>query len=113
MNAIGLMSGGTSGSGPLANAALLGMKGGMYHALDDNTTSGIQNPLMGGKMADEIIRIQMPSRILVLRNIATLEDLRDNRSFCDFYSDIMDKCSLYGKVLEIKIPRPIWHDRTE
>ncbi len=25
----------------------------------------------------------------------------------------MDRCSLYGKVLEIKIPRPIWQDRTD
>lgn len=40
MNAIGLMSGMTSG-GPLANAALFGMKGGNYHSLDDNTTAGI------------------------------------------------------------------------
>ena len=41
MNAIGLMTGVGVGGGPLANAALLGMKGGVYHALDDNTTSGI------------------------------------------------------------------------
>jgi len=25
----------------------------------------------------------------------------------------MDKCSLYGKVMEIKVPRPVWVDRTE
>ena len=55
----------------------------------------------------------MPSRILVIRNIATLADTKDDNSFSDLYSDIMDKCSIFGKVLEIKIPRPQWVDRTE
>jgi hypothetical protein len=68
---------------------------------------------MGGKMADEIIKVQTPSRILVLRNIASLEVTKNDSVFSDLYSDIMDKCSAYGKVMEIKIPRPIWVDRTE
>ena len=68
---------------------------------------------MGGKMADEIVPIQPPSRVLILKNIATLYDTKNENTFCDFYSDIMDKCSQYGKVLELKIIRPIWHDRTE
>lgn len=59
------------------------------------------------------MRIQTPSRVLLLRNIASFEDTKDDISFADLYSDIMDKCSQYGKVLEIKIPRPIWVDRTE
>ena len=47
---------------------------------------------MGGKMADEILVIQGPSRVLILRNIATLTDTRTDHNFIDFYSDIMDKC---------------------
>jgi hypothetical protein len=71
------------------------------------------NPLMGGKMADELVRIQLPSRILILRNIASLLDTKDDACMSDLYSDIMDKCSIFGKVLDIKIPRPQWVDRTE
>ena len=52
MNALGIMSS-MSGS----NAAILGLKGSMYHPLDDNSTQGIQNPLMGGKMADELVKV--------------------------------------------------------
>lgn len=46
-----------------------------------------------------------------MRNIATLLDTKDDNSYSDLYSDIMDKCSTYGKVLEIKTPRPIWVGR--
>jgi hypothetical protein len=84
-----------------------------YHALDDHSTQGIQNPLMGGKMAEELLMIYCPSRILRLSNIATLMDTKDNNTFTDLYSDIMDMCSKYGKVMEIKIPRPLWVDRIE
>jgi|APCry1669190288_1035285.scaffolds.fasta_scaffold41665_2 hypothetical protein len=80
---------------------------------DETATAGIQNPLMGGKMAEEMIQVQLPSRILVIRNIATLMDTKDDNSFSDLYSDVMDKCSIFGKVLTIKIPRPVWVDRSE
>ena len=80
---------------------------------DESSTLGIMNPLMGGKMGDELIRIQLPSRILALRNIATLLDTKDDNGYTDLYSDIYDKCSIFGKVLDIKIPRPVWIDRTE
>eukprot|EP00350_Pseudokeronopsis_sp_OXSARD2_P001732 CAMPEP_0170543828 /NCGR_PEP_ID=MMETSP0211-20121228/2810_1 /TAXON_ID=311385 /ORGANISM="Pseudokeronopsis sp., Strain OXSARD2" /LENGTH=46 /DNA_ID= /DNA_START= /DNA_END= /DNA_ORIENTATION= len=32
----------------------------------------------------------------------------DDNSFSDLYSDVMDMCMQCGKVMEIKIPRPIW-----
>ena len=44
-------------------------------------------------MADEILRIQPPTRVLSLRNIVTLKDSKDVSVFSDLYSDIMDKCS--------------------
>lgn len=64
-------------------------------------------------MADELIQVTMPSRVLIIRNIATLADTKDDSNFSDLYSDVMDKCSLFGKVLEIKVPRPTWVDRRE
>lgn len=49
----------------------------------------------------------------MVKNIATLAETKDDLGFSDLYSDLYDKCSLFGKVLEIKIPRPTWVDRTE
>ena len=43
----------------------------------------------------------------------TLLDVKDDTSFSDIYSDIYDKCSIFGKVLDIKVPRPRWVDRSE
>ena len=113
MNALGLMSQINSIQfGDPKNphsSALLQLKG----ISDESGTAGIQNPLMGGKMAEQLIKVQLPSRILIIRNIASLIDTKDDVSFTDLYSDVMDKCSIFGKVLAIKIPRPIWVDRKD
>lgn len=53
MSALGLMTPGSA-----TTSTLLGVKGAltnMYHPLDDTSTQGIQNPLMGGQMANEIL----------------------------------------------------------
>ena len=110
MNALGLMthlSGASTNNPAVAAAALNPFRPSTYHALDDTTTQGIQNPLMGGKMAEKIVRVQEPTRVLVVRNIATVVDTKEDSAFSDLYSDVMDKCSLYGKVLEIRIPRAV------
>ncbi len=113
MNALGLMSQINSiqfGDPKSAHSsALLQLKG----ISDESGTAGIQNPLMGGKMAESLIKVQLPSRILIIRNIASLLDTKDDVGFTDLYSDVMDKCSIFGKVLAIKIPRPIWVDRKD
>lgn len=51
---------------------LMGMKLSNIQSELEGATQGIQNPLMGGKMADELIRICLPSRVLAIRNISTL-----------------------------------------
>jgi hypothetical protein len=96
-----------------SNPTLMNLKLNQFQGEIEGATLGIQNPLMGGKMAEELIQVAMPSRILVIRNIATLVDTKDDSNFSDLYSDVMDKCSLFGKVLDIKIPRPVWVDRRE
>jgi hypothetical protein len=57
LSALGLVG---PAAGVTTTSTLLGMKGAltnMYHPLDDNTTQGIQNPLMGGMMAEEILQV--------------------------------------------------------
>eukprot|EP00352_Strombidinopsis_acuminata_P001221 CAMPEP_0176344970 /NCGR_PEP_ID=MMETSP0126-20121128/5101_1 /TAXON_ID=141414 ORGANISM="Strombidinopsis acuminatum, Strain SPMC142" /NCGR_SAMPLE_ID=MMETSP0126 /ASSEMBLY_ACC=CAM_ASM_000229 /LENGTH=78 /DNA_ID=CAMNT_0017691701 /DNA_START=262 /DNA_END=498 /DNA_ORIENTATION=+ len=67
-----------------------------YHSLDDPSTQGIQNPLMGGKITEETFKVCMPSEILLLTGIAEFETTKNDDVFCDLYSDIVDKCSEYG-----------------
>ena len=55
----------------------------------------------------------MPSRFIRIDNIATFESTQDADNFKNLYSDVWDKAADYGSVLSIKIPRPIFVDRTE
>ena len=58
-------------------------------------------------------QVFLPSNILRLDNIATFESTQDTDDFKNLYSDIWDKCSEYGQVAQILIPRPIFEDHTE
>ncbi|KAF4970284.1 hypothetical protein FZEAL_10069 [Fusarium zealandicum] len=42
------------------------------------------------------------SRVLQLLNMVTPEELLDN----DDYEDVQEECSKYGKILDVKVPRP-------
>lgn len=53
-----------------------------------------------------------PSRCLVLKGIADFASCCKNEQFANLYSDMWDECSNYGPVIQIKIPRPIFVDRT-
>jgi len=59
MSALGLMTNpnATQMLGLGGGAAGNMMMGTSYHALDDNSTQGITNPLMGGQMATELIKV--------------------------------------------------------
>ena len=58
-------------------------------------------------------QISLPSRFLRVDNIATFENTQDLDDFKNLFSDVWDKSSEYGVVLGLKIPRPIFVDRTE
>ena len=55
----------------------------------------------------------MPSRFLRIDNIATFENTHDLDAFKNLFSDVWDKAAEHGSVLSVKIPRPIFVDRTE
>jgi len=57
--------------------------------------------------------ISLPSRFLRIDNIATFENTQDLEDFKNLFSDVWDKASEFGTVLGLKIPRPIFVDRTE
>ncbi|KAF2436682.1 hypothetical protein EJ08DRAFT_624338 [Tothia fuscella] len=45
-------------------------------------------------------------RVLQLMNMVTAEELMDSSEYEDIKLDIQEECEKYGKVLELKIPRP-------
>jgi len=45
-------------------------------------------------------------RVLELMNMVTPEELMDNLEYEDIKLDVQEECEKYGKVLDIKIPRP-------
>ncbi|CBF71237.1 splicing factor u2af large subunit [Aspergillus nidulans FGSC A4] len=46
------------------------------------------------------------SRVLQLLNMVTPEELMDNEDYEEICDDVRDECSKFGRVLELKIPRP-------
>ncbi|KAF2836231.1 hypothetical protein M501DRAFT_987405 [Patellaria atrata CBS 101060] len=46
------------------------------------------------------------SRVIQLMNMVTMEELMDGEEYEDILQDVQDECGKYGKILEIKVPRP-------
>ncbi|KAJ7583286.1 hypothetical protein C8J56DRAFT_953563 [Mycena floridula] len=53
------------------------------------------------------------ARILLMLNMVTPEDLVDDQEFGDLYEDIMEECSSFGKVEDLRIPRPVKKDKSK
>jgi splicing factor U2AF 65 kDa subunit len=47
------------------------------------------------------------SRVLVLHNMVTAEDLMDADEYDDILQDVKEECDRFGKVLDLQIPRPL------
>ncbi|OAQ99305.1 hypothetical protein LLEC1_00725 [Akanthomyces lecanii] len=47
-----------------------------------------------------------PTRVLQLLNMVTAEELLDNDDYEEICDDVRGECSKYGKLLDIKVPRP-------
>ncbi|KAI5288061.1 hypothetical protein KEM55_009185, partial [Ascosphaera atra] len=45
-------------------------------------------------------------RVVQLLNMVTAEELMDNQDYEEICEDVEEECSKYGKILEIKVPRP-------
>jgi splicing factor U2AF 65 kDa subunit len=47
------------------------------------------------------------SRVLILLNMVTGDDLMDADEYDDILQDVKEECDQYGKVLDLQIPRPL------
>lgn len=46
------------------------------------------------------------TRVLMLLNMVTIEELNDADNYREIYDDVKDECIKYGNIIEMKIPRP-------
>lgn len=49
----------------------------------------------------------VPTRVMQMLNMVTMDDLIDNQDYEDLLEDIKDECGKYGSVVDVKIPRPV------
>jgi splicing factor U2AF subunit len=52
------------------------------------------------------------SRILLMLNMVTPEDLHEDDEYGDLYDDVKLECSKYGDLDDLRIPRPVKKDKT-
>ncbi|KAK7061074.1 hypothetical protein VNI00_000809 [Paramarasmius palmivorus] len=83
-----------------------------------DTPGLIPNPDIPYDEMPEIPRPIMPAgessgdaRILLMLNMVTPDDLIDDNEYGDLYEDVKEECSNYGKVEDLRIPRPIKKDK--
>ena len=67
----------------------------------------LPRPIMpaGGEMGD--------TRILMMLNMVTPEDLTDDQEYGDICEDIKEECGKFGAVDDLRIPRPAKRDRVK
>lgn len=47
------------------------------------------------------------SRVMLLLNMVTPEELYDDQDYADILEDIQEECSKYGEIEGVRVPRPI------
>ncbi|EEB87667.1 hypothetical protein MPER_14917, partial [Moniliophthora perniciosa FA553] len=82
------------------------------------TPGMIPNPDIPYDQMPEIPRPIMPAgesggdaRILLMLNMVTPDDLVNDDEYGDLYEDVKEECSSFGKLEDLRIPRPIKKDK--
>ncbi|KAF9358394.1 U2 small nuclear RNA auxiliary factor 2 [Mortierella sp. AD094] len=61
------------------------------------------NLMLPGAGPTEVV----PTTVLQLLNMVTPEELEDDQEYEDIVDDIRDECGKFGRVVDVKIPRPV------
>ena len=70
--------------------------------------SNSTNTIIPAISAEEYIKFREnnPSNVLCIKNMVTLDELEGNEEYKELNYDILEECKHYGKVIQVKIPRP-------
>ncbi|KAF2109345.1 hypothetical protein BDV96DRAFT_585411 [Lophiotrema nucula] len=75
---------------------------GLQQAAAHDGGVGAMTMLAGGAATEE----QEKTRVVVLLNMVTPDELLDQDTYEDIKEDVEEECSKFGKIVEVKIPRP-------
>ncbi|EKX72563.1 conserved hypothetical protein [Theileria equi strain WA] len=73
----------------------------------DAVTQGIINPSYIRQQLEkcEIMRPEVPTRVLWLSNLVSKEELDDDAEYFDIIDDVRTECEDYGQVIRLELPR--------
>lgn len=78
---------------------------------EDAIATGRLKCLLQGPGAEvlggELMRAQVPTRVLMLSNIVLPEELKNDKEYEDILEDVKIECSEYGIVMHVEMPRPV------
>jgi len=68
------------------------------------TSGGKMNPILGGTISQEVCRIELYSRMIVLKDIVKYEHVAYEQDYLDLIDDIKKELAKIGMVISIKVP---------
>ncbi|KRX02668.1 hypothetical protein PPERSA_12008 [Pseudocohnilembus persalinus] len=60
-----------------------------------------------------LVQIQVPTRVLVLLNLFSDQDLYIDEEFDDIYNDVKEECGKHGNVIKLLFPRPSQNEEVD
>ena len=72
------------------------------------TNGGLSaNPQQQYMTAEDYVKFRenTSSKVICIRNMVNLKDLEDDDEYDDLIEDVREECKIYGKIVEVKIPR--------
>ena len=73
----------------------------------NSSTINSNNTISGISTEDYIkFRENNPSKVLCIKNMVSIQELDNKDEYDELYDDVLEECKSYGKVIQIKIPRP-------
>mmetsp|Transcript_23531 Transcript_23531/g.20882 ORF Transcript_23531/g.20882 Transcript_23531/m.20882 type:complete len:365 (-) Transcript_23531:363-1457(-) len=77
------------------------------------TTGGKMNPLLGGTVNYEIHKVELPSRILILKDIIKYDYIAYEEDYENCMEDIKKEMTKHGMIANIKIPHYTFLQRND
>lgn len=80
--------------------------------MDPNYTQNMANAALdaafggAGMMPSAPPQAMQPTKILVLLNMVTDEDLATEQDYADLFEEVKEECAKFGNLISMKIPRP-------
>ncbi|GIX65592.1 snRNP splicing factor U2AF [Babesia caballi] len=93
----------------LQKAALEGLKQrgvAVVPAIEALERGAMSEDFMRAQIQDcDIMKAQIPTRVLLLSNLVSKEELEDDEEYYDIIDDVRCECEEYGRVIRVELPR--------